>query len=280
MPTITSPNRYEGRAAPIRVIVLHTMETEERSDIAEAVASYFSRTSTRASAHLCVDNDSTVRCVDDQDTAWAAPGANADGLQIEIAGRASQNPTQWADAYSKDLLDRAAAEVAAWCKRWNIPARLLTDAQLADGFTRGITTHAAVSRVFRRSDHTDPGKDFPAGAFVAAVAAKAGQVPPAVVKITKPPKTTVTKGLVVDGIAGPRTVARWQQVMGTVVDGVISRPSLLVRAVQRRVGTPQDGLLGPVTWRAIQRRLGVPADGIPGPITITALQRRLNTGKF
>jgi hypothetical protein len=278
--TVLSPNRYIGRAAPIRVIVLHTMETDETSNMAEAVANYFARPTTQASAHLCVDNDSTVRCVADADTAWAAPGANADGLQIEMAGRASQDTAGWADDYSKALLARASDEVAAWCRLWSIPARLLTDAQLADGVTRGITTHAQVSRVFKRSNHTDPGTSFPAGAFVASVAVKAGQVPPAVVKITTPPAKPVTKALVVDGVAGARTIARWQQVVGTTVDGVISRPSQLVRAVQRVVGVAQDGVLGPVTWRAIQRRLGVTADGVRGPITIKALQRRLNTGKF
>jgi peptidoglycan hydrolase-like protein with peptidoglycan-binding domain len=91
----------------------------------------------------------------------------------------------------------------------------------------------------------------------------------------------VTKApLIVDGSFGPATIRQWQKVMGTTQDGVISKPSELVRAVQRRLGVAADGLLGPNTWRAIQRRIGVAADGIPGPITIKALQRRLNTGKF
>lgn len=88
------------------------------------------------------------------------------------------------------------------------------------------------------------------------------------------------KALAVDGIMGAATVREWQRVMGTPQDGVISRPSTLVAAVQRALKVPADGLLGPVTWKAIQRRVGVPADGIPGPITIKALQRRLNEGRF
>lgn len=40
--------------------------------------------------------------------------------------------------------------------------------------------------------------------------------------------------LAVDGARGPRTIARWQEVMGTSVDGVISRPrSALIEADQR-----------------------------------------------
>ena len=94
------------------------------------------------------------------------------------------------------------------------------------------------------------------------------------------PAPKPTGPLTVDGVMGPATIRQWQKVMGTPVDGVISKPSLLVRKVQSRVGVTQDGYLGPQTWRAIQRRLGVSADGIPGPITIKALQRRLNGGSF
>ena len=106
--------------------------------------------------------------------------------------------------------------------------------------------------------------------------------------------------IAVDGVIGVATVKRWQSVMGTTVDGVISnqfavnyRPALiavnhnrpfgqsqLVRAVQRAVGTTADGLLGQQTIMAIQRRLGVAADGILGRETAEALQRRLNDGRF
>lgn len=106
--------------------------------------------------------------------------------------------------------------------------------------------------------------------------------------------------IAVDGIIGAATVKRWQTVMGTTVDGVVSnqltvnyRPALvavnhnkpygqsqLVRAVQRVVGTTADGLLGQQTIRAIQRRLGVAVDGVLGRETAKAIQRRLNEGRF
>lgn len=87
----------------------------------------------------------------------------------------------------------------------------------------------------------------------------------------------------VDGRLGTSTIRQWQKVVGTYQDGVISRPSSLVRAVQVRLGFKGpfvDGLLGTETWKAIQRHLGVVADGIPGPVTIKALQRRLNANQF
>ncbi len=106
--------------------------------------------------------------------------------------------------------------------------------------------------------------------------------------------------IAVDGIIGPATVRKWQQVMGTTVDGVVSnqvdvsyRPvlravnhnkpygaSLLVKAVQRTLGVTVDGLLGPDTIKAMQRHLGVTADGILGPATARALQTRLNGNRF
>ncbi|WEV41650.1 GH25 family lysozyme [Bifidobacterium sp. ESL0682] len=111
-----------------------------------------------------------------------------------------------------------------------------------------------------------------------------------------------TAQLAVDGACGPDTVRRWQQVMGTPVDGVISgqvqpsggwtgRPALnaysygnggsqLVRRVQAVLGLPQDGLLGPDTVRGIQAHLGVAQDGVFGPATVKALQTRLNQGTF
>lgn len=106
--------------------------------------------------------------------------------------------------------------------------------------------------------------------------------------------------IAVDGIIGAATVKRWQTVMGTTVDGVVSnqltvnyRPALvavnhnqpygqsqLVKAVQRVVGTTADGLLGQQTIKAIQRRLGVAVDGVLGRETAKAIQRRLNEGRF
>lgn len=106
--------------------------------------------------------------------------------------------------------------------------------------------------------------------------------------------------LVVDGRLGPRTVTRWQQVMGTTVDGVISTPSELVRAVQTRLnaahcrdwdGNPLqvDGLgivQNGVRYRtvyALERYLGTPLDGyLSDPVSeaVKALQARLNVGRF
>lgn len=113
-----------------------------------------------------------------------------------------------------------------------------------------------------------------------------------------------TGTLAIDGNVGPATVRRWQQVMGTTVDGIISgqvvpdgrtywRPAIdssivhygaggsdLIRAVQRHLGCSVDGLLGPATIRAIQAHYGLAQDASFGPATARALQSALNQGRF
>ncbi|AXF39342.1 N-acetylmuramoyl-L-alanine amidase [Bifidobacterium phage PMBT6] len=108
--------------------------------------------------------------------------------------------------------------------------------------------------------------------------------------------------LAVDGLAGRATISRWQEIMGTPVDGVVSgqvipdgrtygRPNLLsvtyggqgsalIRAVQRVVGAVPDGLYGPDSIRRTQIRLGVDPDCWFGYATARALQERLNQGRF
>ncbi|MEU4513140.1 peptidoglycan-binding domain-containing protein [Nonomuraea wenchangensis] len=265
MQTITSPNKTSGRIAPIRVIVVHTMETGESSNVAENVAAYFARPSTNASAHLCVDNNSVVRCVADSDTAWAAPGCNSDGLQIELAGRAGQSKAQWADAYSKDLLDLAAGQVARWCRTYNIPARRLTRAQLRAG-QRGIVGHADVSAVYKRSDHWDPGDNFPWSSFLARVNhhldGSATTAKPATSKPTaKPSDWPAFPGRLLRYTPGKQLLAgadvtTWQsrlkQLRYTItVDGQYGpMTAAATKVFQRSKGLDDDGIVGPNTWRA------------------------------
>lgn len=125
--------------------------------------------------------------------------------------------------------------------------------------------------------------------------------------VTNGTKATDTGGttgakLDVDGILGTKSVTKWQQVMGTYVDGVVSdqwKPnakyfpaltavefgdadegSALVKAIQKVVGATQDGILGPKTVKAIQKRVGTTQDGILGSQTAKAIQKRLNENKF
>jgi hypothetical protein len=100
----------------------------------------------------------------------------------------------------------------------------------------------------------------------------------------------------VDGELGPKTVTKWQKVMGTTVDGKIDADdSQLVRAVQEKLkatvnhrlvvdgqGIYQNGKFYK-TVAALQQYLGSPVDGrlsVPKSQAVKALQRRLNENRF
>lgn len=160
---------------PVRVIVMHSMEAPEKGDTAENVAQYFATTEREASAHLCVDNNSIVQCVLDNDVAWAAPGANRDGIHIEMAGYAAQTVQEWQDQYSVLVLENAAEAAAQYCLKYDIPVQQLSNNQLGDKVSRGFVSHAQVSEVFKKSDHTDPGEGFPWKFFLSRVSTKLEQ---------------------------------------------------------------------------------------------------------
>ena len=169
-PFVESPNVTRTGGRRIDLIVIHTMESAEKGDTAEHCALWFRNPAAKVSAHYCVDADSIVQCVRDQDVAWHAPGANHDGIGIEHAGRARQTGRDWSDVYSAAMLERSAALVADLCRKHSIPVTWLYAADLKAG-KRGITTHAAVSKAFKRSSHWDPGTGFPVERYLADVRA-------------------------------------------------------------------------------------------------------------
>ena len=155
-----------------RVIVIHSMEAPEKGNTAENVARFFQNPGKKqngedrqVSAHLCIDNNSIVQCVFDNDIAFAAPGANHDGVQLELAGFARQTRGEWLDPFSILVLENAANAAAQYCLKYNIPVKHLTNAELKSG-QKGIVGHVQVSDVFKKSDHTDPGKGFPWDHFI------------------------------------------------------------------------------------------------------------------
>lgn len=154
-----------GRVA-VASIVIHTMEAPETPGTARAVARWFAGPNApRASAHYCVDAGDTIQCVRDEDVAWHAPGANADGIGIELAGRAAQSVEDWDDPPSRAILRRAAALAAELVQRWQVPIVRLTPVELR-AKRRGFCGHRDVTEAFGKSTHTDPGPRFPWEAFL------------------------------------------------------------------------------------------------------------------
>lgn len=113
-------------------------------------------------------------------------------------------------------------------------------------------------------------------------------------------------GLEVDGIWGCDTTKAVQKALGTPVDGIVSGQSatdfnkankgglltsswkmgkggsLMVKALQKKVGATADGYFGVNTCKALQKYLGTYADGYASKPSamVKELQRRLNAGTF
>ena len=190
-PFVESPHRTRMPGRPIEVVVMHTMEIAERPDAAMICARWFQSRVSQVSAHYCVDARTVIQCVREPNIAWHARGGNTNSIGVELAGFARQTTADWADAYSRAVLRRAATLVADVCTRRRIPVRWLVAADLVAG-RHGITGHVEVSRAFKLSDHWDPGPGFPIEGFLAQV--RAAQKASA--------KTTTPRGLARQGYLG------------------------------------------------------------------------------
>lgn len=170
---------YRGGNVP-SLIVIHDMEYLERSDGAEWCAAFFAGANApMASAHYCVDSDSIVQCVKEEDGAWHTPGSlptkggreiNRSSIGIEHAGFAKQTATEWDDSYSRSMLQLSAELTASLCVKYNIPAVRLTPEDLKTG-ERGICGHVDCTKATGVGSHWDPGPNFPWVEYIARVRA-------------------------------------------------------------------------------------------------------------
>lgn len=158
-------SRFHGpRRVVVDLIVLHCMEGPESSTRAERCAEYMATLPAEAgmkSAHYYVDSDSVIQGVLDHHVAYAAPGANRNGIQIEHAGYARQSRAEWLDDFGVRMLWLSAQLTARKARERSLPIRFVTAADLLKKGTRGITTHHEVSLAFKLTDHHDPGRSFP-----------------------------------------------------------------------------------------------------------------------
>lgn len=170
-PFVQAKNYTKGRhGLPVIWIVIHTTENTEAPGVEDNVAAWFAGPSApQASAHFCIGRH-IVQCVDVDDMAWHAPGANAQGIGLEHVGRAAQTAEQWADDYSTKLLELSAGLCAELCDRFDIPVVYVDREGLLAG-EPGITTHHEVSMAWRKSTHTDPGKYWPVDHYLGLVQA-------------------------------------------------------------------------------------------------------------
>lgn len=80
-PFMQAPHDKRVGGRTVDLVVIHTMEAPEKGSTAEDVARYFQTTDREVSSHHCIDDDTIVQCVREEDVAWCAPGANHNGIQ-------------------------------------------------------------------------------------------------------------------------------------------------------------------------------------------------------
>ena len=173
-PFIQAKHFTAGRGGkPVRMVVIHTMETPETAGRAHQVSSWFAGpTAPQASAHYCVDNQFIYQSVKEADTAWAVDDfdLNQQSISIELAGTASQTVAAWNDAYSQAELKHLVDLSKELCKTYSIPAVHLTAAQILDGKSKGFAYHSDITAAKKiAGGHTDPGVNFPLANFLKAV---------------------------------------------------------------------------------------------------------------
>lgn len=160
----------QRKPADVRLVVIHTAECPQTDGAAVALAKWASGpTAPQASWHYAVapgtGPSALVQSVHEECVAWAAPGCNSGGLQIELCGHASEEPEQWLQGDGLSVLENAARLAARMCKRWGIPVRKLSVDELKAG-ERGIIGHVDATAAYHKSTHTDPGKNFPWAEFI------------------------------------------------------------------------------------------------------------------
>ena len=159
-PFVQALHYTKGRLKPVQLIVIHSMEAPKNSKTAENVAHYFATTTTQASAHFCIDDDSVIQSVQLSDTAWHCKNANANGIGLEHAGYAKQSSDEWLDEYGKKMLELSAKLAAELCKEFNIPTEKAVFKSSVDPtvVTPGFVGHMNVPL---HGSHSDPGPGFP-----------------------------------------------------------------------------------------------------------------------
>lgn len=184
---ILTSNDDGRRQGLIKRIYIHTFEGRDLDAI--AMARYQLSPAAGGSYHIVIDvNGMTARENDDDYIPWSAgPRANRDGIHISLAGLAAFSRDKWLSRGKQ--LDKLAEVVAAYCRKYGIPA-IYRNAKALGEDKWGISTHAAAALAWRETDHTDPGLGFPMDVLVDKVNALLHPTP-----VPPPPPAPVEPGV-------------------------------------------------------------------------------------
>ena len=184
---ILTSNDDGRRQGLIKRIYIHTFEGRDLDAI--AMARYQLSPAAGGSYHIVIDvNGMTARENDDDYIPWSAGyKANRDGIHISLAGQAAFSRDKWLSRGKQ--LDKLAEVVAAYCRKYGIPA-IYRNAKALGEDKWGISTHAAAALAWRETDHTDPGLGFPMDVLVDKVNALLHPTP-----VPPPPPAPVEPGV-------------------------------------------------------------------------------------
>jgi len=256
IPFLQARHFRPGPRARVDLVVIHSAEIGESFQGAEALMKVAASQERVASWHYAVDADSITQSVREEDIAFHAPGANNNGVGIELTGRASQSAANWDDDFSRRMLELAAGLTSSICSRWSIPVQFIDAAGLLAG-QRGITTHRMVSQAFKKSTHTDPGPNFPMGRFLELVLSGATSPEPEPAPTPKPPATAARPTLK-RGSKGTAVVELQQRLNARGADPQLKvdgdfgeKTEKAVVAFQEMHGLNATGIVEQETWAAL-----------------------------
>ena len=149
-----------ARSTPIRYIILHTTEGWDyswpRDRGLRAALSYFHANFRGVSVHVVTDRyGQSGRSVPDALKAYHARDDNTYSLGIEQIGYAAYTRAQW--LARKPQLDAAAAWIAYWKAKYQIPIRRCVTTSDGRVTVTGVCSHGQVEPRYR----TDPGAGYP-----------------------------------------------------------------------------------------------------------------------
>lgn len=161
------PSGYGRNRGPKQYIAVHN--TSNDATVRDEI-SYSKWREDKTSTHYYADRTEIAQSLDTALCANHAGSAegNHEAIAWELTGTNTKTRAWWLANLCWPLI---AAQMAADCREFDIPPRLLTVTEMRAGVLRGFVTHDLMRQAWGGTDHTDPGKNFPMDHLLALVAA-------------------------------------------------------------------------------------------------------------
>lgn len=162
------PNGYKANRGPKKYVALHNTSNDgsARDEI-----SYAKWREDLTSTHYYGDPVEVLQSLDTYLCANHAGSTEGNSYAIswEFTGTNGKSRAWWLANLCWPLIAR---QMAADCREWGIPPRLLTVAEMRGGVAKGFVTHDLMRLAWGGTTHTDPGAGFPVDYLLALVAAE------------------------------------------------------------------------------------------------------------